>query len=238
VEQRADAGDFAGGLKSRRELGVEVKRVPVHLRKSQYLCAKLVEWCGSRMAAQCERRGNAPLALKILEARINGSGRPVDPKQGREVIKFHHSAAPHGIIIFIDGAVASRHRRDVAQGVIFHDLQHVDGGNAAEPVEQSFALVFQKRRALVQHDSPRELHPGVEEKLANGFSGPACIVPRHERVLASHDGVLNLAQSILKAFATRTVDVAASEDDVVALLGIPVDAEAEPDIGRVFLEAA
>jgi hypothetical protein len=45
------------------------------------------------------------------------------PQERGEVIKLYNRASPHWIIVFINGAVAVRHRCDIAQGMVLLDLQ-------------------------------------------------------------------------------------------------------------------
>tara|TARA_B100000405_G_C16512471_1_gene347924 strand:- start:322 stop:564 length:243 start_codon:yes stop_codon:yes gene_type:complete len=47
--------------------------------------------------------------------------------------------------------------------MIFDDLQYVDGSDTAEPVEEAFALLFEKRRAFVQNDAPGSFTRGSKK---------------------------------------------------------------------------
>jgi hypothetical protein len=57
--------------------------------------------------------------------------------------------------------------------------------------------------ALVKNNSFWEPKAGVEEKLANCFSGPARIIFGHERIPAANDRILDLAQPVLEPLASR-----------------------------------
>ena len=89
----------------------------------------------------------------------------------------------------------------------------------------------------MQHHAPGKLHAGIEKELADGLAGPARILLRHEGVLVADDRVFDLAQPVLKAFAARAIDMAASEHDMRAPLSAPVDAEPKSDEGSIVIKA-
>jgi hypothetical protein len=75
------------------------------------------------------------LPRKYLNLGLTAAEAPMHPQERGEVIKLYNRASPHWIIVFINGAVAVRHRCDIAQGMVLLDLQHVDRGDAAQTVQ-------------------------------------------------------------------------------------------------------
>ena len=109
--------------------------------------------------------------------------------------------------------------------------------NAAQAVRQTFPFILREVGAFVEHNTVGELEPRVEEELANGFTGTARIVLRHERILAIEDRVFDFRQAVLKPFSLPAIDVAAPKDNMPALLGDRIDAEAEADECRILRKA-
>ena len=73
----------------------------------------------------------------------------------------------------------------------------------------------------------------IEKQLADGVTHSSSIIFRHKRVAPADDGILDLAESILKPLAAPIVDVAASEDYMVAALCARIDAKSQSNKSRI-----
>src|SRR5439155_19101309 len=109
--------------------------------------------------------------------------------------------------------------------------------DAFESLEEPALFIRGERCSLVNHDSPRQTHFGVEEQLPNRFACPSSIVDGHEWITPSDDRVLYPSQSKLESFAARVVEVAASQEHMSSARSIWVQAIAYSDKGGLVVKA-
>ena len=64
----------------------------------------------------------------------------------------------------------------------------------------------------MQHDAVGKFKTGIEKKLPDSFADLTRIILRHEWITVPDYRIFHLAQTVLQAFTSRTVDVAASLD--------------------------
>ena len=81
-EQRTDSGNLLGRFDGRRQLGVEIETVPVHLGQPKDLIAHHRQIRAPGVTADNERRWNAAFALIVVQTGIDRSRNAMHPKQG------------------------------------------------------------------------------------------------------------------------------------------------------------
>src|SRR5260370_7536409 len=79
----------------------------------------------------------------------------------------------------------------------------------------------------MQDDTAGEFKTGIEKKLPDGFAGPARIILRHKWIAMPDYGILDLAQTVLQPFTSRTVDMAATKNDMLTGAGPRVDTKTQ-----------